>query len=189
MVLYGKCKRPQQNSDSDSTISKGRSLFQQLVRWHVDSFRRMFSHLSLTAESRESSSRWTNKNLKSDPAISPSQNSIAAETNSTNPSPRTVLVELETEYQSTEDDTLSYGDSTAADLTPLGPKLGDQTSQRKQALSPCKLIFSFLGSPFRKRNYGKEIKQPLLRCFSYEEIMNATNEFHPGEKSYANNFH
>ncbi|KAH7545231.1 hypothetical protein FEM48_Zijuj01G0071700 [Ziziphus jujuba var. spinosa] len=180
LVLYGKFERPQQHSDSDSTISKGRSLFQELVRWHVDSFRSMFSHPSLTAESRESSSRWINKNTKSGPAISPSQNSIASETKNTSPSPRTVLDELETEYQSTEDDsTLSCGDSTITDTPPLGPKLRDQTNQRKQALSPCKFIFSFLGSPFRKRNCGQEIKQPLLKCFSYEEIMNATNDFHP----------
>lgn len=183
IVLFGNCKQPQQKLDSDSATSKGRSIFQELLRWHVDSFRRMFSHLSLTAESRQSSSRWIDNNIKTETDISPAISSIVSETKSKNPSPRTVLDELETEYQSTEVDTFSCGDSTITDVPPLDLKFRSQTNQRKQGLSPCKLIFSFLGSPFRKRNSSKEMRQPLLRCFSYEEIMNATNDFHPGENA------
>lgn len=183
MVLFGNCKQPQQISNSDSAISKGRPICQELLRWNVDSFRRMFSHLSLTAESRQSSSRWINNNIKTETVISPAQSSIVSETKSKNPSPRTVLDELETEYQSTEDDTFSCGDSTITDVPPLGPKFRNQSNQRKQGFSPCKLIFSFLGSPFRKRNSSKDIRQPLLRCFNYEELMNATNGFHAGDNA------
>ncbi|KAF3452838.1 hypothetical protein FNV43_RR03271 [Rhamnella rubrinervis] len=152
MVLFGNCKQPQKKSDSDSATSK---------------------------ESRQSSSRWINNNIKTETDISPAHSSIVSETKSKNPSPRTVLDELETEYQSTEDDTFSCGDSTITDVPPMDPKFRNQSNQGKQGLSPCKLIFSLLGSPFRKRNSSKDMRQPLLRCFSYLEIMNATNDFHP----------
>jgi hypothetical protein len=36
----------------------------------------------------------------------------------------------------------------------------------------------------RKRNrifLNKEKQQPLLKCFTFEEIANATNNFHPGK--------
>ncbi|PON47520.1 Mitogen-activated protein kinase kinase kinase [Parasponia andersonii] len=152
LVLFGKSKLPQQNSDSDSAHSK---------------------------ESVGSSSRWTNNSMKSDPAISPAKKSLDSESKSEYTPPRTVLDELETEYQSTEDETLSCGDSTVTDLTSVTPNFIKKSKQRKRGFSPCRLIFSFLGSPFRRKNNSKEIRQPLLRCFSYEEIMNATNNFNP----------
>ncbi|WOH06913.1 hypothetical protein DCAR_0626342 [Daucus carota subsp. sativus] len=53
-------------------------------------------------------------------------------------------------------------------------------------MSPFQRISSFLRTPFassgRKRIEAfvdKEKPQPLLRCFSYEEIAKATNSFHP----------
>ncbi|XP_030510980.2 probable receptor-like serine/threonine-protein kinase At5g57670 [Cannabis sativa] len=129
-----------------------------------------------SAHSKEivrSSSRWN----KSNKAISPAEKS---ESKSKNSSPRTVLDEIEVEYQSTEDETLSCGDSSITYSTSVTPNFTKKSKQRKQSFSPCRLVFSFLGSPFRRRrNNTKEIKKPLLKCFSYEEIMKATNNFNP----------
>ncbi|KAM6579551.1 hypothetical protein CsatA_003325 [Cannabis sativa] len=125
------------------------------------------------AEIVRSSSRWN----KSNKAISPAEKS---ESKSKNSSPRTVLDEIEVEYQSTEDETLSCGDSSITYSTSVTPNFTKKSKQRKQSFSPCRLVFSFLGSPFRRRrNNMKEIKKPLLKCFSYEEIMKATNNFNP----------
>ncbi|XP_038890819.1 probable receptor-like serine/threonine-protein kinase At5g57670 isoform X2 [Benincasa hispida] len=83
----------------------------------------------------------------------------------------------------TEDDSSTSGDcSTIGSPPPLISPFKSQSGDRRQRLSPCKLISSFIGSPFRKRNCSfseKQSAQPLLRCFSYEEILNATNNFHP----------
>ncbi|XP_062078588.1 probable receptor-like serine/threonine-protein kinase At5g57670 isoform X2 [Humulus lupulus] len=128
-----------------------------------------------SAHSKESvkpSSWWT----KSNTAISPAKKS---ESKSKNSSPRTVLDEIEVEYQSTEDETLSCGDSSITDSTSVTPNFTKKSKQSKQSFSPCRLMFSFIGSSFRRRNSKKEIKKPLLKCFNYEEIMNATNNFNP----------
>ncbi|XP_022929715.1 probable receptor-like serine/threonine-protein kinase At5g57670 [Cucurbita moschata] len=83
----------------------------------------------------------------------------------------------------TEDDSSTSGDSsTIGSPPPLSSPFKSQSGDRRQRLSPCKLISSFIGSPFRKRNCSfseKRSAQPLLRCFSYEMILNATNNFHP----------
>ncbi|XP_022997396.1 probable receptor-like serine/threonine-protein kinase At5g57670 [Cucurbita maxima] len=83
----------------------------------------------------------------------------------------------------TEDDSSTSGDcSTIGSPPPLSSPLKSQSGDRRQRLSPCKLISSFIGSPFRKRNCSfseKRSAQPLLSCFSYEMILNATNNFHP----------
>ncbi|XP_024025634.1 probable receptor-like serine/threonine-protein kinase At5g57670 [Morus notabilis] len=150
LVLFGKCKPPQQNLDSESTHSK---------------------------ETGRPSSRLTDKSIKSDRAISLKQKLNVSESKSKNSSPRTVLDELEAASHSTEDDTLSSGDSSITDLPSVTPSFRTKSNLRKQGFSPCTVIFSILGSPFRKRNSSKGMRQPLLKCFSYEEIMNATNNF------------
>lgn len=144
---------------------------------------RMCSNPILLAESGRSSSRLTDKSIKSESAISSAQNLNVSETKTKSKisSPRTVLDELEAASQSTEDDTLSSGDSTITDLPSVTPSFRAKSNTRKQGFSPCTVIFSLLGSPFRKRNSAKGMRQPLLRCFSYEEIVNATNNFNPGE--------
>ncbi|XWS70913.1 hypothetical protein CRYUN_Cryun03dG0091300 [Craigia yunnanensis] len=92
----------------------------------------------------------------------------------------TVLDALEGESNSTEDNSSSFGDSTMSGSPPQAPKFKGQSCIKKQ-MSPYKFISSFFSSPLRKRkaglsNTGKE--QPLMKCFSYEEISNATNNFH-----------
>ncbi|KDP43801.1 hypothetical protein JCGZ_23009 [Jatropha curcas] len=99
-----------------------------------------------------------------------------------NPSPRTVLDELDGESHSTEDDTISFeGSSSTESSSPSLPsKLKPESKSRKQMYG-CKIISSFFTSSLRKRTASfskKEKQQPLLRCFSYEEIANATNNFH-----------
>lgn len=98
-------------------------------------------------------------------------------------SPKTVLDSCEGESLSTEEDSSSIGESSTTGSPPLPLSSNGQSHYRKQ----IKRISSFLRSPFtvseRKRNEAfpiKEKQQPLLRCFSYEEIANATNNFNPG---------
>lgn len=127
------------------------------------------------AESQRSSSRLTNKSVDSDASL---------ESKSENPSPRTVL----SEYQSVGDENSSCGDYSlsATDSSSATPNLAiiKSNSRNRRRFSPYALIVSVLGSPFRRRSFDKQVKQPLLRCFSYEEIANATNNFHPGESIF-----
>ncbi|XVE71765.1 hypothetical protein DITRI_Ditri10aG0178100 [Diplodiscus trichospermus] len=151
VVSMGKSRQPQENPSSNSTSA------------HFD-------------ETREWSSRWSNKSE----TISPVQNSVASKTKVQKPSPRTVLDALEGESNSTEDDSSSFGDSTMSGSPPQAPKFKGQPSIKKQ-VSPYKFISSFFSSPHRKRKtslFNKEKEQPLMKCFSYEEISNATNNFH-----------
>ncbi|KAM1329201.1 hypothetical protein ACFX15_012824 [Malus domestica] len=157
LVLLGKSKQPHQISDSESADSK---------------------------EILQSSSRTSLQDIMhSSRTTSFSEKQTVQETRNKNPSPRTVLCEFEAESQSTEDDTSSNADSTVTASPSLAsPNFNSQITLRKQGLSPCRIITSFLGSPFRKRNGSlskNELQLPLLKCFSYKEIVNSTNNFHP----------
>lgn len=97
------------------------------------------------------------------------------------------------DYHSTEDDSSSFEGSTLTESPPprMAPELKEQSSFRKH-MSSLKRISSFLRSPFeqetRKRDVKLQIKEPppppLLKCFSYEELANATNNFHQGTNVY-----
>lgn len=135
--------------------------------------------MSLLAEICQSSSRWSNRNNDGGRAASPVSKATISETQKKNPSTTTIDGEGggESHSQSTEDDSCSSGDTSITEFPPLSCKA------RKQP-SPCRLIASFFGSPLRKRKgslFNKGRQQPLLKCFSYEEISNATNNFHPGK--------
>lgn len=137
------------------------------------------------AGTQKLSSRWLSRNNHSGRTASPVENHITLKPKRPNPSPRTVLDELETESHSTEDDTFSSGDSSTTESPPLPPKFKGLSKTRKQ-MSAYKIISSFFTSPLRKRNgsfSNKEKQQPLLKCFSYEEIANATNNFHAGKNA------
>ncbi|CAN1326433.1 Probable receptor-like serine/threonine-protein kinase At5g57670 [Linum perenne] len=100
-----------------------------------------------------------------------------------NGSPRTVLDELEEEGDTTEDEITSISDSTVTGTESPISKLIHHQSKSKRQMSPYKFISSFLTSPLRKRTYsfsGKPKQQALLKCFTYEEIARATNDFDPG---------
>lgn len=137
-----------------------------------------------TAETCQLSSRWLNKSNDSGRVASPVEKHIFGETKSENPSPRTVLDELEGESNTTEDDTFSVEDSSISQSPPQAPKPKGLSNTRMR-MSPGKFFTSILSSPLRKRNgslSNKEKHQPLLTCFSYEEISSATNNFHSGNK-------
>ncbi|KAK6942399.1 UspA [Dillenia turbinata] len=124
----------------------------------------------------QSSSRWLSK--------SSHINRVGSKRKALKASPRTILNEFKGDSHTIQEDSSSFEGLSITESPSLVPK--DQTKNRKQA-SPIKFISSLLRSPFnlykRKRiksasnHYEKE--QPLLRCFSYEEISNATNNFHP----------
>ncbi|OMO69296.1 hypothetical protein CCACVL1_19563 [Corchorus capsularis] len=157
VVSVGKPRQPQQKSSSISSSA------------HID-------------ETRQWSSRWSNESDQSVEDISPVQNSIVSKRKAQKPSPRTVLDALEGESNSTEDDISSFGDSTMSGSPPPGRKIKEQSSIKKQ-MSPYKLISSIFSSPLRKRkpslSNNEKKQKPLMKCFSYEEISNATNNFHP----------
>ncbi|CAN1811435.1 Probable receptor-like serine/threonine-protein kinase At5g57670 [Linum perenne] len=119
-----------------------------------------------------------------------------------NGSPRTVLDELEEEGEgessctsTTEDEITSISDSTVTGTESPISKLIHHQSKSKRHMSPYKFISSFLTSPLRKRTYSfsgkpkqqqqlqqhhQSQQQALLKCFTYEEIARATNDFDPG---------
>ncbi|XP_048227590.1 probable receptor-like serine/threonine-protein kinase At5g57670 [Ricinus communis] len=156
VISIGKCEQPPKNSIS-----------------------------TLVKEIPQSSSRWLcNYNLSnsfnSGRTDSLVEKDNGSETKSQkSPSPRTVLAEVDGESHSTEDDSISIEGSSSIE-SPLPPKFRTGSKSRKQ-ISACKIISSIFTSPLRKRNgsfSNKEKQQPLLNCFSYEEIANATNNFH-----------
>ncbi|KAK8602003.1 hypothetical protein V6N13_058331 [Hibiscus sabdariffa] len=88
---------------------------------------------------------------------------------------------LQGESNSTEDDSSSFWDSTMSGSTPQPPKFKGESCTKKQ-MSPYKFISLVFKSPLRKRKTSlsnKEKEQPLINYFSFEEISNATNNFHP----------
>ncbi|KAG5222254.1 receptor serine/threonine-protein kinase [Salix suchowensis] len=131
-------------------------------------------------ENLQPSSRWLNGNTRSGSTSSTIENHINSETERHNSSPRTVLHQLEAESHSTEDDTCSLGDLSTTESPPLATNINGHS---KNQISTCKLISSIFASPMRKGNrifLNKEKKQStLLKCFTYEEIASATNNFHP----------
>lgn len=130
--------------------------------------------------------RWSNTSDNSEEAsISPVQNSIVSKRKLQKPSPRTVLDALLGESNSTEDDNSSFWDSTMSGSPPHPPKFKGQSFIKKQ-MSPYKFVSMVFRSPLRKRNTNlsnKQKAQPLMKCFSFEEISTATNNFHPGKRT------
>ncbi|XP_028775425.1 probable receptor-like serine/threonine-protein kinase At5g57670 [Neltuma alba] len=127
-------------------------------------------------------SGWLVKDKESDRGASPVLKAFITGSNSKTQtrSPRTVLDALEGQSNSTEDDTFSTRVSSITDTPSTGSKIKSQSNLRKPQ-SPFRFIASLLASPLRRKNSKKsqnEKKQPLLKCFSYEEISNATNGFH-----------
>ncbi|XP_059636244.1 probable receptor-like serine/threonine-protein kinase At5g57670 isoform X2 [Cornus florida] len=160
VVLVGKCGQPQKDLLSSSVHNE--------------------------EEFCQSSSRWINKNSYTAKSVSLLEKPRVSETETENekPSPKTVLDACEGESNSTDDYSSSFGDSIITESPPLVPKFESQSYVAKPP-SPFKRISSFLRSSFdlngRKRNEvisEKEKHQPLLRCFSYQEIANSTNDFH-----------
>lgn len=136
-----------------------------------------FSFILLLAGTHEPSSRWFRKDNQCERAVSPVLKQFISDSKTQTRSPRTVLDALEGQSNSTEDDTFSTRISSITDTPSMAPK------SKRKSQSPFRRIASFLGSPLRRKssNLSKnEKRRPLLKCFSYEEISNATNGFHQG---------
>lgn len=166
MISVGKCAKADQSAYSNSTHSQGNSTPWNKVRqcklhWITNPLNRISFMFSL-ADNHQPSSR----QLKKDNQVDKAESS----------SPRTVLDALEGQSNSTEYDTFSTRVSSITDTPSMASKNKSQSKLRKSQ-SPFRLIASFLGSPFRRKT---EKPQPLLKCFSYEQISNATNDFHQG---------
>ncbi|KAI4376269.1 hypothetical protein MLD38_014051 [Melastoma candidum] len=101
-------------------------------------------------------------------------------------SPTTILDRVSKDSFSTEEYTSSLVDTSTTDTTAVATNLVMKSFQKKQVYSPYKLISSlFLGFLVRKGSITMSKTEnllPPLRCFTHEEIMNATNSFHPDYK-------
>ncbi|XP_076921661.1 putative receptor-like serine/threonine-protein kinase At5g57670 [Bidens hawaiensis] len=98
-------------------------------------------------------------------------------------SPRNVMDLSEGDI--TEEDSSSFEGSTITESppSPIARELKGQSSFRRHITS-LKRISSFLRSPFEQNAIKTKVKvpineqpRPLLKCFSYEELANATNNF------------
>ncbi|XP_077216402.1 protein kinase superfamily protein [Tasmannia lanceolata] len=109
------------------------------------------------------------------------------------PSPRAVLDGPEGGSHPVPD-YFSVGDSSTTESPPIGPKLrkfDHNNSEHRHSniwkpLSMIKLLFPFVRSASEQTGNkstecisNEESQQPSWRCFSYEEISHATNNFHP----------
>ncbi|TKY54615.1 receptor serine/threonine-protein kinase [Spatholobus suberectus] len=154
MVSVGRRTKADQSANSNST------------RFQVDN--------------KRPSSRWFKKDKRCDKATSPVLEDYISGTKAQNRSPRTVLDGLEGQSNSTEDDTFSTRVSSTTCTPSLDSKIKSRSKVRKPQF-PFRFIVSFLASPFRRKSFNiskNEKRQPLLKCFSYEQISNATNDFH-----------
>ncbi|XP_057767258.1 probable receptor-like serine/threonine-protein kinase At5g57670 [Salvia miltiorrhiza] len=105
----------------------------------------------------ESSSSWSEKNLSTENSFSSDENEIMGK--SKRASPRTVLDICEEDSNSEE---------SCSTIT---------SSSTRRPTSPFRLISSLFRPKTSKKNH-KEKHQPMLRCFTYQEIASATKTFH-----------
>ncbi|WCJ42412.1 Protein kinase superfamily protein [Euphorbia peplus] len=97
-----------------------------------------------------------------------------------------VLYEIDDqESQSTEEaDSISFeGSSSSMEYSPHSDlPIKTESNKSRYQIPGSKLISSIFTSPLRIRKQSfsrKENQEPQIKCFSYEEIANATNNFHP----------
>ncbi|KAK7388467.1 hypothetical protein VNO78_23283 [Psophocarpus tetragonolobus] len=138
------------------------------------------SHSTRFQDKKQPSSRWFKKNKQSENGASSVLEDYISGNKARNRSPRTVLDGLEGQSNSTEDDTFS----TRVSSTTYTPSTDSKSKSRSKTRKPhflFRFIVSFLASPFGRRNFNmseNDKRQPLLKCFSYEQISNATKDFH-----------
>ncbi|KAK7347684.1 hypothetical protein VNO80_22222 [Phaseolus coccineus] len=130
-------------------------------------------------DNKQPNSRRFKKEKQCDKGVSPVLEDYISGIKAQSRSPRTVLNGLEGQSNSTEDDTFSTRVSSTTYTPSLDSKIKSRSKIKPQF--SFRFIVSFLASPFRRKNfniYESEKRQPLLKCFSYEQIFNATNDFH-----------
>ncbi|KAI3446666.1 hypothetical protein Pfo_003331 [Paulownia fortunei] len=133
----------------------------------------------------QSSSKWSEKNSCTENSFSSEETEISSNVKCKKPSPRRVLDICEGDSQSnTDEDSSNSGESCSTITSLLATEFKEKPESRKPN-SPFKLISSFFRPSrdwsLRKQNDGffnKQKQQPLLMCFSYQEIASATNNFH-----------
>ncbi|CAI0394059.1 unnamed protein product [Linum tenue] len=157
---------------------------------------------ALLKEVHQSSSEWLRKaNDDSSSLGSPASEEHDKEnlTRRQKDSPRTVLEgesssPSSSSHSSNEDEVSSISGSTVTMGIAESPsKLIHSSKSIRQMMSPYKAISSFLTSSFRRRRsqsfsgkpklvlqHQDQHQQPLLKCFTYEDIARATSYFHPG---------
>lgn len=118
----------------------------------------------MTDLENESGSSWSEKNLSTENSFSSEENEMKFK----RPSPRTVLGICEEDSNSEESSNSQELRSTVT--SPVS------TESSRWPKSPFNLISSF----FRKKNDKEKQQQPILRCFTYQEIATATKNFHHG---------
>ncbi|XP_027072379.1 probable receptor-like serine/threonine-protein kinase At5g57670 [Coffea eugenioides] len=133
----------------------------------------------------QSSARWSEKDSQTSKSVSSDEERTGSKAKTEKRSPRTVLDACERESQGTMEDGSSIDESSIR-KSPYVASESKRQSETKRPMSPLKIISSFFRSPFdssaRKRNdtlFNKNKQQPTFKCFPYEEIANATNNFHP----------
>ncbi|KAL5699317.1 hypothetical protein ACHQM5_030238 [Ranunculus cassubicifolius] len=141
------------------------------------------SDFSPSEVSSQSSSSWSNKDSANRKSTSPPLKSFGSILEEEKSSPRAVLDGPEGRPHDIEDDCFSLDDSSIAELSQLSKNQGHSNIWKRK--SPMRFLFPFFRS-FDRRSSKRsesfsdiEIEQPSWRYFSYEEISNATNNFHP----------
>ncbi|XP_065850345.1 probable receptor-like serine/threonine-protein kinase At5g57670 isoform X2 [Euphorbia lathyris] len=134
--------------------------------------------LKVIAETNLSNSKWLCKSSNDKSNNSAKTDTISTNKIQRNVSSRSVLYE---ESQSTEEnDSISIeGSSNSTEYSPHS--LIKTESKSRYQIPGCKLISSIFASPLRRRkeSFSSKENQPVMNSFSYAEIANATNNFHP----------
>lgn len=117
----------------------------------------------MTDLDHESSSSWSEKNLSTENSFSSEENEMKFKRTS----PRTVLGIC-------EEDSNSEGSPNSRQL--YSPVTSSVSTESRKPKSPFNVISSF----FRKKNDKEKKQQPMLRCFTYQELASATKNFHNG---------
>ncbi|XP_051142357.1 probable receptor-like serine/threonine-protein kinase At5g57670 isoform X2 [Andrographis paniculata] len=130
----------------------------------------------------ESSNRWSEKNSDVESSFSSDENEISTSMKCKKPSPRTVLSICEEDSQSNTDEDSSNSSESLATFSTL---VTEDKQESRKPISPFKIISSFFRLPSFDGSARKQEKdllknqkdQPLLECFSYQQLAIATRNF------------
>jgi len=185
IVSVGRRRKADQSVKPNSVHFQGNSVLRNNVtkyklQWMTSPLNTVTCIFS-PVDNKQPNSRRFKKEKQCDKGVSPVLEDYIKGIKAQNRSPRTVLNSLEGQSNSTEDDTFSTRVSSTTYTPSLDSKIKSRSKIKPQF--SFRFIVSFLASPFRRKNfniYESENRQPLLKCFIYEQIFNATNDFHQG---------
>ncbi|KAK1269408.1 putative receptor-like serine/threonine-protein kinase [Acorus gramineus] len=171
VIVIGKQGSNHRYPDSESSVSRGferRTKRQVQVGKSISSLQRLFIWKM----------KWENSSDKGDSLSS---------SHSQKNSPRAVLDGPEAEHVEEDLSSLEEGSSTGKSSGDFEVS-GRSRSKTRTHLSLSKIFFPLFRSSINEAEKERETlcsngnQQPLLRCFSYDEISKATKNFHSGEK-------